>query len=69
MKPSTKTKLGPRVALMLELLSDGLSVKEIAKEIGINNPGTASCYLLRARRKFGCRTSEQMMFRLGKGEL
>ena len=48
----TRNQLSPRELAIVEYARDGLSLKEIAAELGIS-PNTASTYLCRARQKLG----------------
>jgi len=57
-------KLQPRQRELIKHLMNGLVLKEAATKMGIAHP-TAKCYAMRARRKLKCRTTEEMMFKLG----
>ncbi len=49
----------------MKLLIGGLILKEAASEMGISH-GAAKNYMFRARERLNFRTTEQMMFELGR---
>jgi DNA-binding CsgD family transcriptional regulator len=59
------SKLGPSQRKTIKLLIRGFTPKEIAFKRGIAH-GTAVNHTMRARRRLGYRTVEQMMYELGK---
>lgn len=68
MRALTKHKLGPVLTPMVELMAQGLTLKQIDTELQ-RVDGTTRSYMTRIRKKLNCQTNEVMMFRLGKGEL
>jgi DNA-binding CsgD family transcriptional regulator len=59
------SRLYPRQRQVVELLIKGFSLKEIADKMGITR-AAASVYAMRARRRLNFRSTEQMMFELGR---
>jgi DNA-binding CsgD family transcriptional regulator len=58
-------KLYPRQRELVKLLIGGMILKEAAFQMGLSH-GAAKNYIWKARKLLGCRTTEQMMFLLGK---
>jgi hypothetical protein len=59
------SRFGKRKQQLIRLLINGKILKEAANEMGIAKQ-TASNYMCAARKMYGARTTEQMLYQLGK---